>query len=121
MEKRVKFSFEGDPTEYALEFDFNELADAEAVAGCDLLLAVRKWPQLSCQEMRGLLYALSKPAHPKVTLKDAGALLTHNLFVAMAGMRAALLAAALLEEKEMEEGLADDEKRSSAPLKTDGE
>jgi hypothetical protein len=33
---KVKFSFEGEPTEYALELDFNELADAGALCTHDL-------------------------------------------------------------------------------------
>jgi hypothetical protein len=97
---KVKFSFEGEPAEYALELDFNELADAEPIVGCNLLLAIRRWPNLSCQEMRGLLYAMSRPAHPKVALADAGALCTHNLRVVMAAIRQVLVAAEWLADAE---------------------
>jgi len=92
----VKFTLENDPQAYELRFDFNELADAEPVVGCNLLAAIATWPNFSAGQMRGLLFALLKPAHPQVLLPEAGGLLTRDMGAVMRAMKQTLMEAALL-------------------------
>jgi len=60
---------------YRLTFDYNEICDAEVVTGLNLLWALRNLDATSAGQMRGLVYALLKSAHPEVLLSEAGALL----------------------------------------------
>lgn len=92
----VKFNLPNDSRDYTLGFDFNELADAEAVAEVNLLASVASWPNLSCRQMRGLVYALLKPAHPRVLLKEAGELLTRDMQTVYKAVKQTLLEAELL-------------------------
>ena len=68
--KYAKLKIEGD--EYRLAYDFNAIAQAEAIAGCNLLQGVRNLSSLSAEQLRGLLFAALSKAHPKITLLAAG-------------------------------------------------
>jgi hypothetical protein len=81
---RVEFSFEDTPNvTFTLVYDFNEIADAEAVCGFNLLSAVFTPSLMNAAQLRGLLYALSNTEHPaadpKVGLKHAGDLITKDV------------------------------------------
>ena len=77
-DRTVTFTLANDPQEYRLCYDFNEIADAEEVVGINLLTGVMGQGQgtMSSTQLRGLLYALLHKAHPEVTVKEAGELLT---------------------------------------------
>ncbi len=75
---KVTFHLENDPIVYTLVYDFNELADAEAVAQTNLLQAVSSLQNMTAVQMRGLLYACLKTSHPLVLLKEAGDLLSKD-------------------------------------------
>jgi len=59
---------------FELAYDFNMIADAEEIAGCNLLDALEHLSAINARQLRGLLYAavISKP---RLTLLEAGALL----------------------------------------------
>src|SRR5260370_20780777 len=63
---------------YQLAYDFNAIAEAERVAGCNLLHGVASLllHDMTAGQVRGLLYAALRQAHPKMTIEDAGALAT---------------------------------------------
>jgi hypothetical protein len=82
-----------------LRFDFNALAEAEAKTGQNLLSAIAAWPELSALQARGLLFALLLPAHPKVTVAEAGSLFTEDMEAVVRGIRVALIAAQLFEDE----------------------
>ena len=88
------------PYEYILQFDFNEMADAEKPAGVNLFAAIMRWPVLSCSEMRALLYALLKAANPQVLLSEAGGLLTKNTMAVMNAIAAELKENGVVSEVE---------------------
>ena len=96
----VKFNLGDKAWDYELRFDFNELADAEELAHCNLLATIATWPNLSCQQMRALLYALLKPTQPKLLLSDAGELLTQDMPTVYRAIKEALRDAELLVEEE---------------------
>jgi hypothetical protein len=74
----ITFTLEGDPQPYILKFDFNEVCNAEAAAGCNLMQALSGVP-ITAAQTRGLLYACLKPANPQVLLSEAGALLSKDM------------------------------------------
>jgi hypothetical protein len=69
-----------DGKKYLLAYDFNSIADAEAVAGCNLFAALQNLNAISCSQLRGLLYAaiVVTPPDPPPTLAQAGALIRLN-------------------------------------------
>lgn len=58
-------------TELLLRYDFNQIAEAESVTGCNLLLALESLSKLNANQLRGLLYA-AVVSEPRITLKEAG-------------------------------------------------
>ena len=58
-----------------LAYDFNEICDAERACGCNLLAALESLKGLGAAQLRGLLYAALRPAHPIVTLQEVGTLI----------------------------------------------
>jgi len=60
---------------YQLAYSFNAIAEAERVAGCNLLQGLEALGSLSALQLRGLLYAALKLASPKVTIEQAGSLI----------------------------------------------
>src|SRR4051812_36771665 len=74
----VVFHLEGDPQEYRLHFDFNQIVAAEELTGCNLLHALDRPAAMSAVQMRALLYACLRTAH-QVELDEAGDLLTKDL------------------------------------------
>jgi len=60
---------------YPLAYSFNSIAEAEHVAGCNLLGGLENLGELSALQFRGLLYAAMKVANPKVTIEQAGELI----------------------------------------------
>lgn len=61
--------------EYSLCYSFNAIAEAERVAGCNLLIALEGLQNLSAIQLRGLLYAALTKAHPDISIERAGALI----------------------------------------------
>jgi hypothetical protein len=76
--EKVTFELDDDPQLYTLVYDFNEIADAEAVTGVNLLSAVSDMQNMSAVQLRGLLYACLKTEHPKVLVTEAGDLLSRD-------------------------------------------
>lgn len=70
----VSFKIGDDPQEYKLAYDFNELADAEALLGVNLNVAF-VGGSMTVAQFRGMLYAFLKPGHPDVRVKEAGGLM----------------------------------------------
>jgi hypothetical protein len=99
----MQFKIKDESQVYTLGFDFNALADAEAVTKHNLLAAIGAWPALGAGAARALLYALLKPAHPEVLVEEAGGLFTKDLGATWEAMKAALKEASLLVEDEDEE------------------
>jgi hypothetical protein len=58
----------GDKT-YKLLYDFDAIATAEAVTGMSLLVGV-DWSHIGVRQIRAMLYASAKKAHPDVTLDE---------------------------------------------------
>jgi hypothetical protein len=84
----VDIQIEGDPIVYKLTFDYNEIARAETLTGCNLATAGLKLMAgiagtfvLSAVELRALLYAAMKPSFSDVTLEDAGGLLSREFAI----------------------------------------
>jgi hypothetical protein len=63
-----------DDKKYLLAYDFNSIADAEPVAGCNLFAALQNLNGISCAQLRGLLYAaiVVTPPDPPPTLAQVG-------------------------------------------------
>lgn len=97
----VKFKLEGDPVEYVLTYDFNEIVDAEAATGCNLFRAMSG--SMTATEFRALLYACLKTGHPQVLLKEAGDLVSKDRTTVMVALGKVLAGA---EEEATEETLA---------------
>jgi len=64
-----------DGEEYKLAYSFNSLAVAEADAGCNLLMGLASFNNLSAVQLRGLLFAALLIAHPEITVDEAGSLI----------------------------------------------
>jgi hypothetical protein len=80
--KVVEFKIEGDttPTEagvgaYRMEFDYNALVTAEQLTGLNLMAFAGG---MSAGQTRGHVFAALLKHHPKVSLEDAGRLLTEG-------------------------------------------
>ena len=68
----VKLVVDGLPT-LDLIYDANDIADAEELAGINMLSAMgHQSGGMTVKEMRGLLFALSRKNHPKLTLQQIG-------------------------------------------------
>ena len=61
--------------EIPLAYSFNSIAEAERVAGCNLLEGLDNLESLTALQFRGLLYAAMRVADPKVTIEQAGDLI----------------------------------------------
>ena len=69
-------SLTGEVTTYRLAYDFNAIAEAEQLAGCNLLqgmasVLLNTW---TAAQLRGLFYAGLRKAHPDITIQEAGAM-----------------------------------------------
>ncbi len=84
--EKVTFTLPNDPQEYTLTYSFNEICDAEAVTGVNLLHAAVNVSQMNAVQMRGLLYACLKTAHPEVLIKEAGLLLSRDSQIVTAAL-----------------------------------
>jgi hypothetical protein len=74
---------------YRMGFDFNVLVDAEKATGENLLEgAARLGAGSSGGQLRGLVYAVLKPHNPRVTLEEAGGLLTKDMPAVMDSLAA---------------------------------
>ena len=58
-----------------LAFDFNAIAEAEQLAGCNLLEGLQNLSGMTALQLRGLLFAALRKAQPKMTIQAAGALI----------------------------------------------
>lgn len=61
--------------EYQLEYDFNAIATAEELTGINLFSSF-DFTHLTATKFRAMLYASLLKNHPKMTLDDAGKLIT---------------------------------------------
>ena len=68
---------------YKLAYSFNAIAEAEAVAGCNLLSGLLILHDLTALQLRGLLYAALTVAQPETTLDEAGKLITIDAMYAI--------------------------------------
>jgi hypothetical protein len=64
-----------DGQKHRLVYNFNEIALAEPVAGCNLLRALENLRDLSGIQLRGLLYAAIKPLNAEATIDEVGAMI----------------------------------------------
>jgi hypothetical protein len=61
---------------YSLHYDYNILCDCEDRTSCpNLLVAIQRQGSNSATELRGLLFALTREKHPKLTLEQCGAMI----------------------------------------------
>jgi hypothetical protein len=77
LDPTIRFaSLEIDDKSYKLCYDFNAIAEAEKVAGCNLLqgMAAVLINGMSATQVRGLLYAAIRKAHPKMSIEECGKL-----------------------------------------------
>lgn len=95
----ITFKLGDDPQEYKIQFDFNEVCEAESVCGCNLMRAIAGG-EISAAQTRGLLYACLKTAHPVVTLSEAGGLLSKDINTVLDALAQVLQAARDTEEAE---------------------
>ena len=56
---------------YKLAYSFQAIAEAEHLAGCNLLSGLENLADLSARQLRGLFFAALSIAHPKVTIAEA--------------------------------------------------
>lgn len=70
-----------DQKEYRLQYDFNQLADCEDIAGCNLLSAVARQGGNTALELRGVFYAFLHSHHPELTIHDAARLIRADTMV----------------------------------------
>jgi hypothetical protein len=77
---------------WKLAYDFNAIAEAESITGCNLLQGVGGvlLHTMTATQFRGLFYAALRRAHPEITIHQAGLLMTIEN---MADIREALLKA----------------------------
>lgn len=72
---------------YSLVYDYNAIAEAEAVCGgqVNLLHGISALflNTMSALQLRGILYAALKPLQPDITLAEAGALIKINTMPAI--------------------------------------
>jgi hypothetical protein len=68
-----------------LAYDFNAIADAERIAGCNLLAALENLADISAIQLRGLLYAaiVTEPPDVRPTLVDCGNLIRLDTIAAV--------------------------------------
>lgn len=86
----TEFTIEGDPQVYKLAFDVNEICEAEMATGCNLLRPLGGLRYATAVDLRALTYAMLKPAHPLVLLKEAGDLLSRDIATVTAAITEAL-------------------------------
>ena len=96
----TEFTLDGDPQVYRLAYDFNAICDAEAETQVNLLQFINAvgrpvFVLLTAMQYRAMLYALLKPGHPQVLLKEAGELLSSDT----SGVTAAMMRALGAEEE----------------------
>ena len=64
-----------DGQDYRLAYSFNSIAEAEKVAGCNLLSGLWDLSNLTALQLRGLFYGALRIAHPDMTIATAGDLI----------------------------------------------
>ena len=73
-----------DGKEYRLVYDFNAIAEAEDICGCNLLQGMfRMGGEWSAKQIRGLLYAALRIAQPEITLEQVGDLVRLDTLVSI--------------------------------------
>jgi hypothetical protein len=98
-----------DDKTYKLLFDFNALAEAEAITKTNLLTGM--WAFLTNREsmtavqLRGILYASLRKAHPEMTIDDAGALIRLDTFAELNQAVNAAFVISMPEKKRVELGI----------------
>ena len=68
-------NLELDGATYPLAYSFDAIAEAENIAGCNLLTGLENLQNLTALQLRGLLYAAMIVADPEITLKRAASLI----------------------------------------------
>jgi len=63
-----------DDVELSLVYDYNQIADAEAETGTNLLMALERLGGMNAKQLRGLLYAAIQPPG-KLTVREVGKLI----------------------------------------------
>jgi hypothetical protein len=67
-------TLELDGEKFKLAYDFNAIALAESVAGCNLFDGLQSLRDLNARQLRGLFYAALLKAQPAMTIDRAGAM-----------------------------------------------
>lgn len=66
----------GEKVAFRLAYDYDLIVDAESATGYNLLQALTNPDRMSAGQMRAMAFGLLKNAHPEVTVKEVGQLLT---------------------------------------------
>jgi hypothetical protein len=75
LDPTIQFArLEIDGLSYKLAWSFNAIAEAESVAGCNLLSGLENLSALSALQFRGLFYAALSVAQPAMSIEKAGRL-----------------------------------------------
>jgi len=104
---------------YRLAYDFNAIADAEKLADANLLhgIAGLLGKGANAAQIRGLLYAALRKAHPKLTLPQVGSLIRIDTIPDIYGAIEAAYRLSLPEaKKHLLDPLPGGSDRSSPPL-----
>jgi hypothetical protein len=77
-----------DDKTYKLAYSFQAIAEAEHLAGCNLLSGLDNLQELSARQLRGLFFAALSIAQPKITIEQSTALIrldtTYSIRLALA-------------------------------------
>ena len=90
------------PDNFDLTFDYNELCEVETRIGLNLNQAVMRVDLCSAGQLRGIFWALLRTAHPKLTLKQCGELLSADFQAVCKAISAEILSA--MHEDEGDQG-----------------
>jgi len=94
---------------YRLAYSFNAIAEAEHLAGCNLLGGLENLENLTAIQLRGLLYAALVVAHPTIpdgdgqrplTVEDAGLLVRLDTIGPITGALAEAYRLSMPEKKQ---------------------
>jgi hypothetical protein len=101
----IKFAtVEIDGDKYKLAYSFNAIAEAEAMAGCNLLQGMQTLQDLSATQLRGLFYAALSVARPSMTIEEAGKLLRFDTMPAITNAIADAYILSMPKKEEPAEG-----------------
>ena len=83
---RTSFTLADEPQVYTLIYDINRICDAEEELGLNLFSAMEAPQFATTRQVRGMLYAFLKEAHPTVTLRETGLLISWDSQTVLAAL-----------------------------------